>query len=286
MSYYIYSMAIPKYDELFNPTIAALKDLGGSGTNEEIEEKVAEILKLSEDEVAEIHRGNRTKLSYRLAWSRNYLKRYGILENSARGVWSLTTVGQHLNEVDPHEVNKTVKSLDKKEKAFPNIDEDQTPEGDLSLDWEQSLLEQMQTVSPNGFERLCQRLLREAGFVEVKVTGKTGDGGIDGVGIIRINLISFRVIFQCKRYKGSVSSQQMREFKGTMTGRAERGLFITTGTFTRDAKLEAARDGSPPIDLVDGERLVSLMKEYKLGVNVSIKEEVEVNREWFLPYAD
>lgn len=278
-------MAIPKYDELFNPTLTALKDLGGSGTNEEIEEKVAEILKLSEDEIAEIHRGNRTKLSYRLAWSRNYLKRYGVLENSARGVWSLTSVGQHIAKVDPQEVNKRVKSLDKKEEAFPNIDDDQASEGDLSLDWEQSLLEQLQAVSPSGFERLCQRLLREAGFVEVKVTGKTGDGGIDGIGIIRINLISFRVIFQCKRYKGSVSSQQMREFKGTMSGRAERGIFITTGTFTRDAKLEAVRDGSPPVDLVDGERLVSLMKEYRLGVNVSVKEEVEVNKDWFSTYS-
>lgn len=277
-------MPVPKYSELFNPTLQALHALGGSGTNEEIEEKVAEILSLSEDEVSEIHRGNTTKLSYRLAWSRNYLKRYGLLENSSRSVWSLTHKGQQTKKVDPVEVNRAVKALDKRERAFPGVDESEAAEGDLALDWEQDLLAELQSVSPAGFERLSQRLLREAGFIEVKVTGKTGDGGIDGVGVIRVNLISFRVIFQCKRYKGSVSSQQMREFKGTMSGRAERGLFITTGTFTRDAKAEANRDGSAPIDLVDGERLVSLMKEYGLGVNVATQETVSVNTDWFTSY--
>lgn len=283
MEYYE-AMSVPKYSELFNPTLQALHSLGGSGTNGEIEEKVAEILGLSEDELSEIHRGNTTKLSYRLAWARNYLKRFGLLENSSRSVWSLTASGQKTQKVNPAEVNRSVKALDKQNESFPGVNENETAEGDLALDWERELLAELQGVSPAGFERLCQRLLREAGFVEVKVTGQSGDGGIDGVGIIRVNLISFRVIFQCKRYKGSVSSQQMREFKGTMSGRAERGLFITTGTFTRDAKAEANRDGSVPIDLVDGDRLVSLMKEYRLGVTVATEEAVNVDFDWFTPY--
>lgn len=277
-------MAIPKYDELFNPTLAALKSLGGSGTNEEIEEKVVETLNLSEKDASVIHTGSVTELGYRLAWSRNYLKRYGLVENSARSVWSLTSKGQETESVDPIAVKRAVKSLDKKEESFPNVDESEASEGDLSLEWEKKLLEQLQSVSPAGFERLCQRLLREAGFIEVKVTGKTGDGGIDGIGTIRLNLISFKVIFQCKRYKGSISSAQMRDFKGTMVGRAERGLFITTGSFTIGAKQEASRDGSPPIDLVDGERLAALMKDYGLGVKVETRESVSVDEGWFSPY--
>lgn len=279
-------MAVPKYDDLFNPTLEALKLLGGSGTNEEIEEKVVEILNLSERDASVIHSGSVTELGYRLAWSRNYLKRYGLVENSARSVWSLTRKGQETESVDPVDVKRTVKSLDKKEESFPNVDESEASEGDLSLEWEKNLLEQLQSVSPAGFERLCQRLLREAGFIEVKVTGKTGDGGIDGIGTIRLNLISFKVIFQCKRYKGSISSAQMRDFKGTMVGRAERGLFITTGSFTTGAKQEASRDGSPLIDLVDGERLVALMKDYGLGVKIETRESVAVDKEWFNPYLD
>lgn len=195
-------MAIPKYDELFNPTLVALKSLGGSGTNEEIEEKVVEILELTEKDASVIHSGSVTELGYRLAWSRNYLKRYGLVENSARSVWSLTRKGQEIDEVDPVDVKRTVKSLDKKEQSFPNIDESEASEGELlSLEWEKELLEQLQSVSPAGFERLCQRLLRETGFIEVKVTGKTGDGGIDGIGTIRLNLISFKVIFNASAIK-------------------------------------------------------------------------------------
>lgn len=277
-------MAIPKYDQLFNPTLKALRRLGGSGTNDEIEEAVVAILKLSDQEAAQIHSGSVTELGYRLAWSRNYLKRYGLLENSARSVWSLTKKGQETISVDSKSVNQYVKSLDRRATIRSVMDEKNDLDSDFPIDWEQELLEQIQSVSPAGFERLCQRLLREAGFVEVKVIGKTGDGGIDGIGVIRLNLISFKVIFQCKRYKGSVSSAQMRDFKGTMVGRAERGLYITTGSFTPSARQEAVRDGSPPIDLVDGDRLVSLMREYALGVTIEQKEEVIINKDWFLPY--
>ena len=277
-------MAVPKYDELFNPTLIAFRQLGGSGTNEEIEEAVVTILGLTDKDASEIHSGSVTELGYRLAWSRNYLKRYGLLENSARSVWSLTKKGQETESVDPKEVNRFVKSLDKEERAFPSVSQEETPEGDMSLSWEQQLLSQLQAVSPGGFERLCQRLLREAGFVEVKVTGKPDDGGIDGIGTIRLNLISFKVIFQCKRYKGSITAAQMRDFKGTMVGRAERGLYITTGSFSPSAKQEANRDGSPPIDLVDGDRLVGLMKEFGLGVNIEPREDVTIDTNWFEPY--
>jgi restriction system protein len=271
-------MAVPKYDDLFNPLLKAIHELGGSASVIEIEEKVADLLNLSDGDINEIHRGNRTKLSYRLAWARNYLKRYGLLYNSTRGIWILTPKGQSVTTVNKQVVNKFVKTANNIEKKI-EFHEEHTQDLDK---WKDEALEIIKNILPPDFERLCQRILREAGFVQVRVTGKSGDGGIDGVGMIKIaGFLTFRVIFQCKRYQGSITSQQIREFKGTMVGRADKGLFITTGSFTRDAKDEASRDGSIPIDLVDGGELVEKMKELRLGVIVKSEEIIEIDKNWF-----
>lgn len=278
-------MAVPKYDDLFNPVLQALHELGGSASVAEMEDKVAEILKLTDNEINEIHRGNRTKLSYRLAWARNYLKRFGLLSNSSRGIWALTSKGISTRSVDKNKVNKIVKTLDKgEEEKEPELHRLQKEFNHLikKYSWQNQLLDKLKQLSPTEFERLCQRVLREAGFIQVNVTGRSGDGGIDGTGIVRIGgFLSFRVIFQCKRYQGTISSQQMREFKGTMVGRADKGLFITTGSYTSEAKKEASRDGSPPIDLVDGEQLVEKMKELGLGIKIKMEEIVDIDDEWF-----
>lgn len=272
-------MAIPKFDELFNPLLQAMHELGGSASVAETEEKVAEILNFSDKEINDIHRGSTTKLSYRLAWARNYLKRFGLLENSSRGVWSLTEKGNSTNQIDKENVKKAVKdfsvklptSVRKLEKGLGDENE-----------WQNELLGIIKKLTPQEFEKLCQRILREAGFIQVKITGKSGDRGVDGIGLIKIaGFLSFRVIFQCKRYQGSISSQQVREFKGTMVGRADKGLFLTTGRFTREAKEEATRDGSAPIDLVDGKELAEKMKELGLGVKISTEELIEVIPDWF-----
>lgn len=274
-------MAIPKYDELFNPLLTSLHELGGSATVTEMENKAAEILNLTDKEISEIHRGNRTVLAYRLAWARNYLKRFGLIENSAIGVWSLTSKGNEVQVVDKQEVKRYVKKVDRSNSLNQVLETNQNVSSGDTL-WKDDLLNILKSVTPQEFEKLCQRILRESGFIEVKVTGKSGDGGIDGTGTIRLGgFISFSVIFQCKRYQGSVSSEEIRKFKGTMVGRAEKGLFITTGVFTKDAKLEASRDGSPPIDLIDGELLVEKMKEIGLGVMVKTEEVVEADPKWF-----
>ncbi|MCK5491369.1 MAG: restriction endonuclease [Candidatus Pacebacteria bacterium] len=275
-------MSVPNYDEMFNPLLSALHALGGSGSNSEIDDKVAEILKLTEKEINEIHIGNRTQLSYRLAWARTYLKRYGLLENSSRGVWSLTSEGSKVREVDKSKINKHVKSLDKqKDTIEEKVDEGQELRNNENL-WQDDLIEQLLKMDPSAFERLCQRILRESGFVQVEVTGKTGDGGVDGKGILKVNgFISFYITFQCKRYKGSVPSKEIRDFRGAMIGRSEKGLFITTGTFTKNAKNEAIRDGAPQIDLIDGEQLAEKIKELKLGIEVKLEEAITINRKWF-----
>ncbi len=274
-------MAIPKYDDLFEPLLQAMQQLGGSASIAEQEDTVASLLKLTDKEINEIHRGNRTKLSYRLAWARNYLKRFGILDNSARGVWSLTLEGAKRKNLDKEEVKHVVQKLDKLESSKTKRVED---ESEAAPAWEDRLLEIVRLMTSDGFERLCQRLLRESGFIHVEITGRSGDGGIDGKGVVRVGgLLSFHVIFQCKRYKGSVGASIVRDFRGAMVGRADKGLLITTGTFTREARAEAQRDGAPPIDLVDGEDLVEKLKQLHIGVEVRQKviEEVVVQEEFF-----
>lgn len=268
---------------MFLPTIQALQILGGSGTTEEIYEQVIQILDLP-DEVLEISHGNTSKseVEYRLAWSRTYLKKYGLLENSARGVWSLAETSINLDNLDAKEIVKAVRDADKN-KAASSESSDVGIEEDLSeVAWHEQLHRMLLSLDPSAFERLAQRLLRESGFIQVQVTGKSGDGGIDGVGIARINgFLSFHVLFQCKRYQGSITASQIRDFRGAMQGRTDKGLFITTGTFTRDAIKEATRDGAPPIDLIDGEQLVQRLKELGLGVKITMIEAVEVDEAWF-----
>lgn len=270
-----------RYDDMFNPLIEAMKLLGGSGNNVELEEKVAEIMNLTESELNAIHKGNRTKFSYRLAWTRNYLKRYGLLENSSRGVWSLTKEGFQTEKVDKREVKSRVRELDQSEKTSRTTDINE--ESETGEEWQDSLIDIVRAIEPTTFERLCQRLLRELGFVNVSVTGRSGDGGIDGKGILKIGgVISFHVVFQCKRYQGSVGSPIIRDFRGAMDGRAEKGLLITTGTFSTEAKKEAKRDGATPIDLIDGIELARTLKELGLGVKVEMVEKVSINKEYFL----
>lgn len=283
-----------KHDDLFNPTLKAIHNLGGSGSINEIEDEVASILNLSDEQVNEIHRGNTTKLTYRLAWAKNYLKHYGLLENSSRGVWSLTEEGIKTNSVDQLTVRRKVtsdireKRLEQDKSKSSNIDElDENEEPDDNeeiekLSWQEKVIEELQTITPSSFERLCQRLLRELGFQNVEVTGQSNDGGIDGKGLLRLGgVLSFNVIFQAKRYKGSVSPSIVRDFRGAMVGRADKGLIITTGSFTREAKKEAQRDGAPPIDLMDGNELAEKLKELKLGIDIEFVEKIIIKTDWF-----
>jgi len=277
-----------KYDDLFNPTLQALKKLGGSGAISEIEEEVSQLLNLSDEEINEIHRESTTKLRYRLAWARNYLKRYGLLGNSARGVWSLTESGKKIVSVDQEKVKREVVRKDREERLHkkgkiksPQKLNDTTEEIE-EFGWQDKLIETLRNIKPDQFERLCQRLLRELGFVNVEVTGRTNDGGIDGKGIVKIGgVLSFHVVFQAKRYQGSVSSSVIRDFRGALSGRADKGLVLTTGGFTREAKKEATRDGAIPIDLIDGNEFAERLKELNIGVIVEMVEDVKIQSEWF-----
>jgi restriction system protein len=277
---------IPTFDDLMGPTLQALKAMGGSASNEEILAKIIEMQRIPEAVQSAIHSDNRsTKLAYNLAWAKTYLKKAGALENSGRGVWSLTESGERMTEQDLQTVPAAVRKQASETKTLKVVDDvaDQKPVENSPLEegWKDDLLAVLRQMQPDAFERLSQRLLREAGFVKVEVTGRSGDGGIDGVGVLRVNLLSFKVIFQCKRYQGTVSSGAVRDFRGAMVGRSDKGLIISTGTFSNDAKREATRDGAPAIDLIDGDLLCDLIKQLKLGVQVKMVEHVVVDAQWF-----
>lgn len=271
------------YKDLLNPTLLSIKNLGGSANSNEIEEEVIKLLNLNSKQVNEIHKGARTKLNYQLAWAKNNLKNYSLIENSSRGIWALTEKGKNTQIVDEDELLRFVyeKNLEKRFRNKKSVEKEVIFE-DSEVNWEDELLDVIKSITPDAFERLCQRLLRELGFIDVNVSGKTGDGGIDGNGIIKINgTLSFHVVFQAKRYTKSVSSGTVRDFRGAMIGRADKGLLITTGTFTRSAIEEARRDGAPNIDLIDGIDFVKKLKYLKLGVEIEQIEKVKINKDWF-----
>ena len=269
-------LEVPAYNEMMCELFQAMKELGGSGTIREIDDKTIEILNLT-SEVQEIMHGesSKTEVEYRLAWTRTYMKKVGILENSSRGVWSLTTKGRELEVINPEAIVQKVREMTflKTQDAHginiedENMENDGVDIPDEIQSWRETLKNILCNLKPDAFERLTQRLLRESGFTQVKVTGKTGDGGIDGMGIVKLNgIISFHMLFQCKRYKGTVSAGEIRDFRGAMQGRADKGLFITTGKFSAPAIEEANRPGATPIDLVDGDELVEKLRELQLGV--------------------
>ena len=282
-------MKLPTYDSLMNPLLRALRTLGGSGSIDEIYDKVAELERIPEEVLGQQHdpeKGNVSEVAYRLAWARTYLRKFGLLENSSRGVWALTPKAKGIEEIDSVEVVKFVRALDKKDRPKKKRSAKSSRTDDPSDDadeWRESLHHILtKKLDPAAFERLAQRLLRESGFVQVEVTGRTGDGGIDGKGIARIHgFMSFHIFFQCKRYQGSVSASSIRDFRGAMVGRADKGLFITTGTFTPAAVKEATRDGAPPIDLVDGNDLAEKLKDLGLGIKKELVERATVDEQWF-----
>ena len=281
---------------LQNPTLQALHALGGSGRNREIHDKVVELLGLSEEVIAIPHKLGQTKptdLEYKLAWNRTWLKHYGLLENSSKGVWSLTPKGKETHKVDVKEVDRVVNEKLKREKnakegpsnsVTVDVDGDLPDTDGLGLDevWREELYTVLSKMDPTAFERLCQRVLRESGFTQVEVIGKSGDGGIDGIGVVRIGgFLSFKVLFQCKRYKGSIGASVVRDFRGAMMGRTDKGLIVTTGNFTRAAKCEATRDGAPEIDLIDGEQLIDKLAELELGVSQEMVPAYTVHPDFF-----
>lgn len=285
----------PQFVKYWGPVIAALKALGGSGRPSEVKDFIAEQLNLSESDVSEALESGASRFSNQVDWAKFYLAVAGYIDASTRGVWSLTEKG-HSYSLSHTEALELYKHLLKQFKIDRNTRRSK-PESTAVIDTE--IKEEIEVISDedyqielrrilqrlpgSGFENLCQALLREAGFESVTVTGKSGDGGIDGVGILQMNpLVSFKVLFQCKRYTGSIGPDKVRDFRGAMAGRADKGIILTTGTFTADAKKEAVRDGVPAIELVDGDKLLDMFEKLEFGLKP--KQTYEIDREFFAKF--
>ena len=277
------------YEDLMIPCFQAIDNLGGSATNSEIDDEIAKILKLTDEEINYMHDNSTTKLKYRAAWARTSLKNVGYIENSTRGVWSITSVGKEVEDIQSVDlINRARQVKNKKNKKDADLElivDNQVIDIECGNDeyvWKDEILEIVKKIEPDRFEKLCQRLLRELGFVNVEVTKRSCDEGIDGKGILKLGgVLSFHVVFQAKRYSGTVGASIIRDFRGAMVGRADKGLVITTGIFSREAIKEAQRDGATPIDLIDGDDLTKYLKELGLGVEVEMVEKITIDKGWF-----
>lgn len=264
----------PDFTKYFVPIIEVLRELGGSGNPTEITDLIIEKYNISEDELELRNKNGGSTVKNQIAWARFYLVKGGVIDSTKRGIWTLKPNALDLIDLDkPNEFFSQVHNqFEKKQRS--NSDAISSSGFDAEIEekvedenYRVQVLDIVKNLPPAGFERLCQRLLRESGFSQVKVTGKSGDGGIDGYGVLELNsLMSFKVLFQSKRYKEVVSSDKVRDFRGAMAGRADKGIILTTGRFTQDAKNEAVRDGVPPIELVDGEKLVSMFEKLEFGL--------------------
>lgn len=268
----------------FGPLLDALRELGYSGRPKEVSDLIAKNLDLDESFLDETLKSGTNRFQNQVAWARQYLLWEGLLDSSTRGTWKLTDKGKntHLDYPKSHEIfmkwveiNQKARK-DKTEKEIIETQEEESPET-IEVTAENNLLSVLKSLSPSGFENVCKELLREHGFENVEVTGKSHDGGIDGYGILELNpFVSFKVLFQCKRYEGSVSRAQVGDFRNAMIGRAEKGIILTTGTFSRDAEKEASRDGAPAIELVDGNKLVHMFEKVELGLKPKTVYDVDL----------
>lgn len=280
----------PNFLKYFQPLIETLKENGGAGKTSEIVDAVINKMDIPEEELEVTLTSGAFKVRNSIQFARLYLVKADFMDSTQRGLWKLTEKGFHSNLDDDkvYQIFKEVqegltKNTGKKDRS--TMDQKQ-----IKADFENeevedeshntTLLNLLKKLSPGGFEKICKRLLIEIGLENVQITGRPNDQGIDGTGIIKINeIINFTVIFQCKRYKETVSPNYIRDFRGTMQGRADKAIFITTGRFTQESKNEANRDGVPPIELIDGEKLVSLFEKYQLGLKP--KQVYDINFEFF-----
>lgn len=269
----------PQFLIYIRPLVEVLRNSGGSGSTADIIDQVIDHMNIPDEEVEQTISSGASRVRNSIQWARMYLVKADLMDSSQRGIWKLTEKGYDadLSGDSVYAMFKKVQSTFQQEKKDKVKDVTEEPD-DIVVEDEahgETLLNILKNLTPDGFEKICKRLLSEVGIHDVQVTGGAGDHGIDGTGVIKVNeVVGFNVIFQCKRYKDSVVPHHVRDFRGTMQGRADKGIIITTGRFTAEAKREAVRDGVPPIELIDGERLVSLFEKYKLGLKPKVVYDV------------
>ena len=238
--------------------------------------------------------GSRTYVAWMSEWACNHLKQIGVCEQPSRGLYQLTAEGRVISaeEVENRWRDFRRQQVGRRQQDSRNaegtehIGRNDSDEEEQN-DWRQELVDRLLAMHPDSFERLSGRLLEAAGFDEVQVTGQVADGGIDAVGVYRPSgLISFRTSVQCKRWQGSVGRDRVQAFQGASMPKSDRGIIITTGTFTEGAKAQAQAPGAFPVDLIDGSQLAELLKQFKLGVHTTTVELVTVDHSFFAEYEE
>ena len=271
----------PGYADLFLDTLKVIADRGGSASLEEIHDGVVQRRKFPDDIVDEMHTGSTvtTELQYQLAWARTYLRKNGLILRSKNGVWTLTKLGVEASKKDSIDKKAIIKAVSTP-KAETFADAANPLEIEERRPWRETLSKILHDMDPYAFEVLAQRLLRECGFLDVHVTKKSGDGGIDGTGKLRLNgIFSFNVAFQCKRYKGQVGAAEIRDFRGSLDNNIEKGVLITTGSFSKSAREEASAPGKKQIDLMDGNDFMDKLAEFSIGLTP--RTEYDIDEEYF-----
>ena len=283
----------PEFLRFFRPVVEVLREIGGSGRSAEVTDLVIERMKIPESEQEVIQKSGQSRVYNQIAWARLHVTKAGLLDSSQRGVWTLTEKGRTVELTDDfvlesyRQTQRQIQQERKERQTEVEVEEESEDQTDVESadvgDYRTQLLNTLKGLPADGFERVCQRLLRESGFQQVTVTGRSGDGGIDGHGVLQVNpLVSFKVLFQCKRYQGAVAVSAVRDFRGALQGRADKGIILTTGTFTTDAKREAIRDGATPIELVDGDKMVEMFEELQLGLVP--RTDFDIDEEFFGAY--
>jgi restriction system protein len=286
---------LPDWDTLLWVTLQTLREMSMPVTVDEVAVAVSDRLHLTDEQRAiPSHDPRKNLIRFQIGFVVSHLKGMGALDQPRRRYYSLTDDGRQITESEMlqrkrlhderiRERRRLRKEREAKEAIPADGSSDDIPPG-YEVDWQQELLDQLKNISPTAFEHLAAALLRSASFDDVEVTGRSSDGGIDGIGTYRPSgLISFHTAFQCKRYQGSVGASTIRDFRGSFIGRADRGIIVTTGYFTRDARAEASRSGANPVDLIDGEALCDLLKEHQLGVRVTQRmvEDITIDDAYF-----
>jgi restriction system protein len=278
--------------------IDALRSLNGVAKAAAVKDWISDSLSSAGKPVSEkILASGATKFSNDIRWARMYLVNAGLLEpmeTAGYGNWKLTREGWS-TQIDQATAESIYQLTAKKGKAQQSSDEAapaESVQGELvgTASWQSVLKKILTTMPHNGFERLCAEIMVRNGLKNTAVTGQSGDGGVDGEGLLAFDtlcLIKARVAWQCKRFKGNkVSSNEIRDFRGGIDGRAQYGLIFSTSTFTPSAESEARRPGATPIELIGLEQLIVLLKTHAIGVECIASQEncFQVTQKFFDNY--
>jgi restriction system protein len=276
---------LPTHQEIEIPLLAALEKLGGRARPQDVYATVTTSLpELTEEDLAEQLQSGGNKWTNRIQWVRQRLVDKGEMESPSYGIWAITDKGisrlrgdsgvaqpvsprlqaptstvsppPPASETPPSQASPT-------HQAQPNFEE---TVDDYLTAFKSKVLQKLHDLSPDKFEEFAGVLLRRYGFQRVKVTGKSGDGGIDGHGELKVGLAVVKAAFQCKRWQGPVASKEVQAFRGAIQGQFEQGYFFTTSTFSKAAQAESVKIGAAPIILFDGEQIGQIMIEKGIGV--------------------